>query len=61
MTTLTSAGRGTRVVQSETYRGLLVRFSGQTLAQAENSFQALNEALKERAEARTHRSAGPVS
>jgi hypothetical protein len=58
--TLTLAGSGTRVVQSETYRGLLVRFSGKTLAQAETSFQALNGALKERAEARAHPPAGPA-
>jgi hypothetical protein len=59
--TLTPAGSGTRVVQDETYRGLLARFSGKTLAQAEAGFQALNEALKERAEARAHRPAGPAS
>jgi hypothetical protein len=41
---------GTRLVQSETYRGLLVPFSGRTLAQTEASFQAVNEALKKRAE-----------
>jgi hypothetical protein len=58
--TLTPAGDGTRVVQSETFRGLLARFSGQTLAKAEASFQVLNEALKQRAEARADRPAGPA-
>lgn len=48
---LTASEAGTRVVQSETFRGLLVPFSGKTLARAEASFQALNEALKKRAEA----------
>jgi hypothetical protein len=41
---------GTRLVQSETFRGLLAAFSGKTLARAEASFRALNEALKQRAE-----------
>ena len=36
----------------QNYRGLLVPFSGKTLAGAEASFQALNEALKNRVEAR---------
>jgi hypothetical protein len=43
---------GTRLVQSETFRGLLVPFSARTLASAEAGFQALNQALKVRAEAR---------
>ncbi len=43
---------GTRLTQSETFRGLLVAFSGKTLARAEASFRELNEALKKRAEAR---------
>jgi len=48
--TLTPADGGTRLEQSETFRGLLTAFSGKTLAKAEASFQALNEALKQRAE-----------
>lgn len=59
--TLTAAGSGTRVVQSETFRGLLARFQGKTFANAEASFQALNEALKQRAEARADRPAEPAS
>jgi len=49
---LSPADGGTRLVQSESFRGLLVPFSGKTLARAEASFQALNEALRKRAEAR---------
>jgi hypothetical protein len=48
---LSAANGGTLVVQSETFRGALVPFSGKTLARAETSFQALNRALKARAEA----------
>ncbi len=43
---------GTWLVQSESFRGLLVPLSGKTLASTEAAFQALNQALKERAEAR---------
>lgn len=50
--TLTATGGGTRLVQSESFKGLLTRFSGKTFTRAEASFQALNEALKERAEHR---------
>lgn len=59
--TLAATGSGTRVVQTETFQGLLARFSGKTFANAEASFQALNEALKRRAEAHPHRPAGPAS
>jgi len=59
--TLSAADGGTRLVQAETFRGLLARFSGQTLAKAEASFRALNEALKERAEARADRPTGPAN
>jgi hypothetical protein len=58
--TLSAADGGTRLIQAETFRGLLARFSGQTLAKAEASFRALNEALKERAEARADRPTGPA-
>ena len=58
---LTPTGTGTRVVQTETFRGLLSRFPGKTLANAEASFQALNQALKLRAEARANRPAEPAS
>jgi hypothetical protein len=59
--TLSAAGSGTRLVQSEVFRGLLARFSGQTFAHAEASFQGLNEALKERAEAHADRAPGSAS
>ncbi len=49
---LSPAGGGTRLVQSESFRGLLVPFSGPVLARAEAGFQSLNEALKRRAETR---------
>lgn len=49
--TLTPANGGTRLVQSETFRGLLVLFSGQTLAAAQSGYQALNNALKAHVEA----------
>jgi len=48
--TLTPADGGTRLEQSETFRGLLAAFPGKTFTKAEASFQALNEALKKRAE-----------
>lgn len=52
--TLTETGGGTRLVQSECFKGLLTRFSGKTFSHAEASFQALNQALRERAEARVN-------
>jgi hypothetical protein len=49
---LAEADGGTRLTQSETFRGLLTAFSGKTVARAEAGFRELNEALKKRAEAR---------
>ena len=48
--TLTAAGDGTRLVQSETFRGLLVPLSGKVIAGAEGDYAALNQALKQRVE-----------
>jgi hypothetical protein len=48
--TLTPANGGTRLVQAETYRGLLARMSASTVTRTQASFQALNEAIKQRAE-----------
>jgi hypothetical protein len=48
---LTAEGDGTRLVQSEAFRGLLVLFSGKVLARVQASFASLNEAVKKRAEA----------
>jgi len=59
--TLSATDGGTRLVQAETFRGLLARFPGKTWANADASFRALNEALKERAEARADRPTGPTS
>jgi hypothetical protein len=47
---LTPAEGGTRLEQSETFRGLLTIFTGKTFTRAGASFQGLNEALKQRAE-----------
>jgi hypothetical protein len=55
---LTAADGGTRLVQSETFRGLLVPFSGKVLARAQASFGSLNEAIKKRAEANRGESHG---
>jgi hypothetical protein len=50
--TLAPTDRGTRVVQSETFKGVLISLTGQATADnAKRGFQVLNEALKERAEA----------
>jgi hypothetical protein len=49
---LAPADGGTRLEQSENFRGLLTVFSGKTFTRAEASFRALNEALKQRAEDR---------
>jgi hypothetical protein len=50
--TLTAVGDGTRLVQSETFRGLLVPLSGKAIAAAQASYATLNQALKERVEQR---------
>lgn len=50
--TLTPADRGTRLLQTETFRGILVPLSGKTIAAAETSYQKLNEALKQHVETR---------
>jgi hypothetical protein len=49
---LTAVGSGTRLVQSETFRGLLVPLSGKTIAATEADFAGLNRALKQRVEQR---------
>jgi hypothetical protein len=50
---LTPQGTGTRLVQSETFAGLLVPFSGRVLRRAHASFRELNEAIRMRAVARS--------
>jgi hypothetical protein len=51
--TLTPADGGTRLVQTEIYTGLLARFSAKTTSRYLASFQALNDAIKQRAETGT--------
>jgi hypothetical protein len=53
--TLSPTDSGTRLVQSETFKGPLTTLEGKTFANAEASFRGLNEALKKRAEARANR------
>jgi hypothetical protein len=48
--TLSPADGGTQLVQTETFRGLLVPFSGTIISRTQPQFQALNQALKQRAE-----------
>jgi hypothetical protein len=57
--TLTPAGDGTRLEQTETVRGLLTIFPGQTWAKTEASFGELNQALKQRAEGKSRDPAAP--
>jgi uncharacterized protein YndB with AHSA1/START domain len=47
---ITIADPGTRLEQSETFRGLLAAFPLKTFVQAEASFRSLNEAIKQRTE-----------
>ena len=54
--TLKPGNGGTLVLQSEAFRGFMVRFSDRALERAETGFQALNGALKARVE--TSRGAG---
>jgi hypothetical protein len=51
--TLTPADGGTRLVQTENFRGLLGHFSAKTTSRFQASFQALNDAIKQRAETGT--------
>jgi hypothetical protein len=43
-------GGHTRLTQSETFRGVLVPFTGTTITKTESDFRALNQALKQRVE-----------
>jgi hypothetical protein len=49
---LSPVGDGTRLVQSEVFRGALVPLLGATIDRTERDFRALNAALKERVEAK---------
>ena len=48
--TLEPTATGTRLTQEETFTGILVPLTGSTLAKTKAGFQAMNEALKVRAE-----------
>ena len=48
--TLTPADGGTRLVQTETYRGLLGRMSAKSVSRTQASFETLNKAIKQRTE-----------
>jgi hypothetical protein len=50
---LDDRGGRTRLTQSETFRGVLVPFTGKIITQTEADFRALNQALKRRAERAT--------
>jgi hypothetical protein len=43
---------GTLLVQTETYRGLFARFPAKTVTRIQDSFEAINQAIKRQAEAR---------
>jgi len=47
---LEDLGGQTRLTQSETFRGVLVPFTGKTITRTETDFGALNRALKKRVE-----------
>jgi hypothetical protein len=47
---LEDRGGRTRLTQSETFSGILVPFTGKTIARTETDFRNLNQALKQRAE-----------
>lgn len=52
---LSPEGNGTRLVQSETFAGILVPVSGHIIARAEAGYHAVNKALKKRVESRRSR------
>ena len=49
--TLSPASGGTQLRQTGSYRGLFTRFPPKTIDRIQVSFEAINEAIKERAEA----------
>jgi hypothetical protein len=48
--TLSPAGGGTRLVQAGTYRGMFARFPAKTISRIADGFEAINQAIKQRAE-----------
>ncbi len=49
---LTPEAGGTLLEQSHTYRGLFTRFTPKTIDRIQSSFEAINQGIKEQAEAR---------
>jgi hypothetical protein len=47
---LNPADGGTRLTQAGTYRGLFTRFPPKTIARIHDGFEAINQAIKQRAE-----------
>jgi hypothetical protein len=47
---LSPASGGTQLVQTHTYRGLFARFPPKTISRIQASFEAINQAIKQRAE-----------
>jgi hypothetical protein len=47
---LSPASGGTRLVQTETYRGMYTRFPPKTIGRIQASFEAINEAIQQRSE-----------
>jgi hypothetical protein len=48
--TLSPVNGGTRLMQTQTYRGLFTRFPPKTISRIQTSFDAINQAIKQRAE-----------
>src|SRR5208282_826034 len=49
--TLSPANGGTRLMQTGSYRGIFTRFPAKTISRIQVSCEAINEAIKQRAEA----------
>ena len=49
---LSPTSDGTQLVQTQTYRGLFTRFPPKTIRRIQASFEAINQAIKQRAEDR---------
>ena len=47
---LSPTSGGTQLVQTQTYRGMFTRFPPKTISRIQASFEAINQAIRERAE-----------
>jgi hypothetical protein len=47
---LSPTGSGTQLVQTQTYRGMFTRFPPKTISRIQASFEAINQAIRQRAE-----------